>query len=326
MRAFDRGPYALSRRSKNAPSGLFMPPDVRLVYNAVTSIYWLPQAASSVGGPPDSTHRDVVMWWRRKTIAFPPIDALPGAAASQGGRFNLQTTTKLLLANGGDSASGMSASTLYYVYVNPDGFVRASATAYSYSWEGVRVLGRSGSAKDWLFIGYVRTDASTNFLDSITSRLVVNWYNRIAKALYTSPGYSDNNATTTWTTASTTWTRANAGTGSTLEFIANGEDAVTYQAHHQASDSSPTASTPRSGVGESSQTSATVFSGNSVAGSDTNVGVGSSGRTYIPAEGYQYLELLARADAGTVTFYVDEPRNGSTADPAGTFITAVVRA
>lgn len=74
---------------------------------------------------------------------------------------------------------GLSASTLYYVYAfNSSGTLtlEASTTVHATdSTTGVEI--KSGDATRTL-VGMARTDASTHFLDSVTNRWLLNWFNR----------------------------------------------------------------------------------------------------------------------------------------------------
>ena len=142
----------------------------------------------------------------------------------------LNTTDNLVTSTGADSGGAMAASTLYYVYLsnsNASPFatqLRASTTAPT-AFNGIRYLGTSGNAANWRFIGYVRTDANTNFQDSDTQRFVVNYYNRIQKRLFLCPGYTNASTDTTWAIPSS-WTRWNASASPMVEFLSNGEDHV----------------------------------------------------------------------------------------------------
>ena len=71
----------------------------------------------------------------------------------------------------------------YHVYRNDGtgsyaaGQTRASATAPS-AHRGSMYLGTSGNAATWRFVGIVRTNGSTNFVDSTTQRFVRSYYNQ----------------------------------------------------------------------------------------------------------------------------------------------------
>ncbi len=250
------------------------------------------------------------------------VDVNGLSVALGAGGIALATTDNLISSTGTDSGAAMAASTLYYVYVSNSSAssfasdLRASTTA-PLAYNGVKYLGASGNAANWRFVGWLRTNGSTQFVDSDTQRFVVNFYNRIRKRLYSCPGYSDNNAKTTWTTASTTWTSANAGTGSKLEFIANGEDSVFYTGLCMSDAGSVE---HRGGVGEGSTTTPAVgVRGLEGAGEIYILPVS---KAYVPAEGYAYLELLVGVTSGTGTFVADDGRRGAAADVAATFISA----
>lgn len=139
--------------------------------------------------------------------------------------ITLTTTDNLILSTGADAAAAMGASTLYYVYVSNSSAspfpndLRASTTAPS-SFNGVKNLGTSGNAANWRFVGYVRTNGSTQFVDSTSQRFVINYYNRRRLHLYAI------DTTNSWTYTTATWRQANANAANQIEFISNGEDTV----------------------------------------------------------------------------------------------------
>jgi hypothetical protein len=242
--------------------------------------------------------------------------------------YSCSTSDNLINFQGNSTGSPPAANTLYYVYVS-----NAFASLLPYSMRlsttapqvltgtgavGVKYLGTFTNAINWRFVGWVKTNGSTQFVDSDTQRFVVNYYNRLKKRLFSCPGYSDNNAETTYGVNSTTFVEANGGTGSKVEFIANGEDAVTYSAYGVTKGT--LGRNGLLGVGESSSSSAAVAAQNNQISASTYVPL-STGRSYVPSEGYQYLDLLL-ADSAAITFVADLARAGSAADPPCTFISA----
>lgn len=252
-----------------------------------------------------------------------------GESVSLGaGGIALSTTDNLISSTGSDSGGAMAITTLYYVYVSNSSAspfpsdLRASTTAPS-SYNGIKYLGTTGNAANWRFVGYVRTisnGGTPNFADSETQRLVINYYNRRVLRLFTCPAYNNNNAITTYTTTSTTFVAANSGTGSRLEFIANGEDAVWYAGNMQSYASNSNVENIV-GVGENSTTSAAV------ARSDqsytvTAYAVPSVANMTLFSEGYNFLELLIAVGSNTLTVIADYSRRGSSADPYATYLIA----
>ncbi len=74
--------------------------------------------------------------------------------------------------------SGLAASTLYYVYLSGNTaspVLSVSTTSHVTGSNGVEV--KSGDATQTL-VGMVRTNASTQFVDSVTQRFCFNWFNR----------------------------------------------------------------------------------------------------------------------------------------------------
>ncbi len=163
------------------------------------------------------------------------VNGLNVSMGSSGLVFNA-TTTNTLNADGTDSGSKVVASTLYCVYVsNTSALAFPSSLSLStqayVSVNGVRYLGSSGNALNWRFIGWVRTNGSTQFQDTPGKRFIVNYYNKRLLALY-----QDSLETTgTWTYSGTSWRQANANANNQVEFIANGEDACLLQVSAHAS-------------------------------------------------------------------------------------------
>lgn len=241
---------------------------------------------------------------------------------------SLTTSENLITSTGADAGAAMGTSTTYYVYVSSPAAsyapseVKASTTGPSLGSTSL-YLGTSGNALQWRFAGMVRTNASTQFVDSATQRFVWNQYNRRPLRLHTCPGKNDNNAATSWTTTSTTWTSANTGTGSKIEWISNLPLGSTYSktaAHFvaQAHSANSGANVNYIGIGFSSTTTATVEAlvnpANTVGATITCSCVRE------PTAGYEYAELLVRVSAGTGTYYADDARGGGSADPDLTFL------
>jgi hypothetical protein len=232
------------------------------------------------------------------------------------------TTAGLLSSNGTLTSTAPSSSTLYYVYVGHVGderpLLRLSATAPSLH-RGAYYLGNGEATRMWRFVGWVYLNASTQFSDDTTNRLVVNYYNRLLKPIELKPGYADDNAATTYTTTSTTWTPANAGTNATGSYISNGEDGVCIVAFSTASNSG--ANTTRIGIGENS--AATAASSAAMVG--TTIQEISCVYATVPAVGRRTVVLLVNVTAGTGTYLADGARTGGTSDPVLTGLYAQVR-
>lgn len=235
----------------------------------------------------------------------------------------LATTDNLITATGADAGAAMAASTLYYVYVSNSSAsfapsdLRASATAPSRV-SGVYYLGTSGNALNWRFVGYVRTSSATEFVDTETDRGVSNYYNRRPLTLRLRPGYVDDNLVTTYVFAAANFTAVNGGTGATMSFIANGEDAVT--AHLSANFSSAAGSNGRMGLGIDSTTqpeNAQVC--DSALALETTPPL-----TITPAQGYHTISMLIQSGGVSVTVYADHSRLGAAADVPGTMAYATV--
>ena len=243
--------------------------------------------------------------------------------------YALLTSDNLLSSTGTDSGGAMGTSTLYYVYVSNSqasfapGDLRASATGPS-AYRGAKYLGTSGNAAHWRFVGWVRTNGSTNFVDTSLDRLVINYHNRLRLPLLANPAYADNNAVSFYTTASKTFVAANGGTGATLSYIANGEDAVFLNLSGTSSNSG--AAGVANDMGISTPDSTTTAHASSRQWSPGAVYALSHCCAYAdtPAVGYHAQSLLIAVSSNTGTFYADLQRNGSASDPRSCKIDGLV--
>lgn len=211
----------------------------------------------------------------------------------------------LITSTGADAGASMAASTLYYLYVsnaNASPFssdLRASTTAPSLL-NGVKYLGTSGNAANWRFVGYVRTNASTQFVDSETQRLVINYYNRRPLSLRITE------TTDSWTYSTATWRPWNNSTANRVEYISNDEDAVVLHFATYVHYNAALVTNVAIGIGLDSTTapsSLSIYPGTVVSSAAT---YGMVAATFCgnPGEGYHYLQLLEIADRSTV-FYGD---------------------
>jgi hypothetical protein len=143
-------------------------------------------------------------------------------------------TDHLIDAGGADAGAAGVASTLYYVYVSNQkasfspSSIRLSATPPILV-NGVRYLGAAGNSLNWRFVGWVKLNATPQFESSQARRFIVNYYNRLSLSLFTCPGYVDGSGTLTFVIATATFTEVNGGVGSRVNFISNGEDAISLR-------------------------------------------------------------------------------------------------
>lgn len=225
----------------------------------------------------------------------------------------------LITAAGADSGAPGAASTLYYVYVSnakasfSPSSIRLSATAPTLV-NGVKYLGGAGNALNWRFVGWVRLNATPQFESSETSRFIVNYYNRLALTLFCAPGWSDSNAFGVTLMPQGAWGLLNGGVGDGFKWIGNGEDSSLV---HMV--------VTGDGAGF-------AFSGISIDGGDPvnasfqftiNVGVPSPQQVE-PLEGLNTADMWGYGPGGG-EFYHDAPRNGLTAGPKITFMTAIIQ-
>lgn len=239
--------------------------------------------------------------------------------------LTLTTSDYLIDANGlSTGAAPAAAATTYGVYLLGPGAAyspntlkmcsTAVVSAPSMTANGL-YLGTTGNALECRFVGWVRVNATPNFVNDTTDRWVINYYNRRPLPILLTPGYADGNTATTYTTTSTTWTAANGGTGATGSYIANGEDAVSFHAHGGISNSGAAAYS-YIGIGDNSTSAA--WSQSAHAG--TTADAVTCSMTQTPAAGYRTVSLLVRVSATTGTYYVDDVRAGSSTDPYVTYL------
>ncbi len=249
----------------------------------------------------------------------------PGA-----GGISLVTTDNLINSTGGDAASAMASGTVYNIYISNSkattfpSDLRASTTAPSLV-AGVKYLGTSGNALNWRFVGWVRTNSSTEFVNTEASRDVVNYYNRIWVKGRANPAYVDDNALTTYTFASTNWGAANGGTGNQIAFIGNGEDVVRSVAT-LVGDHDSAAANMSVGIGHSSSTQPESEATQSVAVADELISCTCSDAFNVPAAGvfHSLNLLLLTSDTTTFTIAADVGRSGAAADVRSTQIEAMI--
>lgn len=160
----------------------------------------------------------------------------PAAALAAG----VSTFDELMNADATLGPSLPAASTLYYVYLRSTDAgqgIKLSATAPTDDGTGVLVLGTgSAEARRCLFLGWVYLDGATEFVDTESSRTVVNYFNRLRKPIFACPEYVDDDADTRYSSTSSDWAPINGGVGDSVIYIGNGEDAVLLQLSVSVSD------------------------------------------------------------------------------------------
>jgi hypothetical protein len=232
----------------------------------------------------------------------------------------------LINASGADAGAPPAASTLYYVYISNSratfspSSIRLSAQAPTLV-NGVKYLGNSGNALNWRFVGWVRPNATPQFESSLKNRLIVNYYNRIVLDLFSCPNYVNDNAATTYVFSGTSYAPINGGVDDTLSFISNGEDSVDVD-YSCTNVTSILGVGGRSGIGVDSTTTAKVAQlHRSSADTETMLSM----QEILP-EGLRSLVMLFVCPTGgtSATIFADDMRNGSTADPAVTYISAAI--
>jgi hypothetical protein len=240
------------------------------------------------------------------------VSIVDGARNSSTGLFN-QETARVNTVNANTS---IVVDTLFNSYTTP------SVTYRSAVQDGILVKPGDATRR---FLGTIRTTSTAGQCeDSQLRRFVCNYYNRIARKLFSCPGYANNSAPNTWSTTSGSWVEVNGGTGSKIEFLANGEDTVFYSL--SVSGYASNNNTVYGGVGEDSSSSPALGSQANVPNATYQDNVILS-KPYLPTEGYHYLDILVMTSAFTITITLDMGNVGSAAaDIPSTYIVAQVSA
>jgi hypothetical protein len=246
------------------------------------------------------------------------------------GGLTVLVGANLITALGADSGVAGAANTLYYVYVSNSkspfapNSIRLSNNPPSLV-NGVKYLGVAANALNWRFAGWVRLNATPNFESSLTSRTIVNYYNRLALSMYVNPGYVNDNAATTYLINTTTYSTLAAFVGSgisKLTFISNGEDDVDYDANYVILAAATILTL--AAIGEDSVTQAAVQAMTQMVGIASNNSI-SLGRKVTFTEGVHTLDMLAAAQGGNSNFYADGGRaGGDPVDAPATELSATV--
>lgn len=256
------------------------------------------------------------------------------AGSSRAQSDNLITNT------GADAGAAMAVNTIYYAYLssrNATTFpaqLRFSTTAPTLV-RGIYYLGNSGNAKNWRYVGKVRTisnGGTPNFADSLTQRLVANYYNRRDKELFLCPNYQDDDTIDSWTENNhATWTEANLGGGGPgfhVEYLTHGDRAISAWAVIEYFLPDETSDYCQAGLGDNSATNIIAE-----ADGDYIVGKNVSGSVYMyrhftPADGYRvlYVSVLISGTTGAISLYADNSRQGAPADPPLSWMCARIAA
>lgn len=244
--------------------------------------------------------------------------------------FTRNIADNLINVNGGDAGSAPVANTLYYVYVSngratfSPKSIRLSASAPGLT-DGVKYLGSTGNAANWRFVGWVQPNSTPQFESSLTSRTIVNYYNRFRLPMMANPGYVNDNAYTFYTLTSTVYVELNAGVGARVQFISNGEDEVHLEATFVTQ--MPTAAfSGQFGIGI-----------DTVAGPENITWTGGTGYSSLNAtehsvydnvlsEAGHFAALLGLSNSGAnINVYADFQRDGAAADPRATMVRGFIQ-
>lgn len=267
------------------------------------------------------------------TIYLTPCDRFSGISGSgsarmtiyDGSRWKLHISAELSLA-----LSSLTSDKNYDVFVYDNSGTLTLELSAAWTNDTTRatelvmqdgVLVKDG-ATTRRYCGTIRTTSTTATEDSAVKRFVWNLYNQAPRDMFTCPGYSDNNAATSYNSTSTSYVEANGGTASKVEFVCGVPTAVAYNAHMYSVNSSVNQECYVA-VGEDSTSNAAVANGAQAYTNQAtiNAHVGKS-RSF--TQGYHYLDLLIRVSGSTGTYFADLIRAGSAADVRATFLEAQV--
>lgn len=211
-----------------------------------------------------------------------------------GGISGLANTSIFINGSGG---SNLASSTLYYVYC----FVNSGTLTADYSTTAYAVSAQSGNEGVYIksgdntrtLIGLIRTNGSSQFVDSVTQRFVRTWFNR--KPIRTSNRFSAGR-----TTSSTSYVELNSEIRN--EFLSWSDETVTMMMTGPVYNGSASVYTISAfGIDNTTPIQA---NGTDIVGYGYNTSTvlpsgGFTGVTSGLSEGYHYLTLLGKVSGGT---------------------------
>jgi hypothetical protein len=198
-------------------------------------------------------------------------------------------------------ATGLTASTAYYLYVYDAGggaMTLDLSTTGTVLQNGIRV--KSG-ATERTFVAYIYADSAgavTTYAEDAATQLICNAYNQRRISLYKT------DAGANWTYTSGVWRSANNSTTNRLHAVSDGRGSLEVQVEAIVNASGASAVVPAAGVGVNSTA---VPSGSSGTANFWVASLNGQGRMYaryeaVPAVGYNYYQWLEYGTAN-VTFY-----------------------
>ncbi len=236
-------------------------------------------------------------------------------------------STQNAMTNAGASTGATvasSVSTIFGVYWCQAGAFSGGvgfSTSAPVRVDGSYRLNSSGDGLSCLFLGWIRTSAAGALVDTVQDRHVVNYWNRRQATLELCPGYTNDNAVTTYTKASATWTTIGASAAaSAVSFLANGEDA--YDVFATFVTQSSAVNPDKFGLGISTTQPVVTCSASANAG---NFRSASCRQVAAPSNGLVTVSMLTVQQGGsTATFVADFARDGAASDPPATYIRGLV--
>jgi hypothetical protein len=244
-------------------------------------------------------------------------------------------TQHTILATGLDSTVLPSDLTLYHVYLSNSSAsyapssLRLSLVAPTYL-SGSPYLGTTGNAANWRYLGSVYQSSAGFYADTTSQRDVANLYNGVAKPLRACPGYTDDNAQTTYSLTKASWATMNAGADDFVTFVDLGEVALAIPHPSPYFTLSVTCSLVGAGVarfGLAIDSTVDPLATCTLPAAGANVST-SCGLSYdvaavtVPAR--RQVNMIAMTSNVATAIVADLARTGAAADPPATQLTGFV--
>ncbi len=264
------------------------------------AIDWTTGALVRVGSASGGLSTSTVYWWN--------------AASTTTGSLHTTLADALAGTNKVD-LTGVGSPRLHALFMALTAWTNDSTRATAVVQQD-GLWSKSGDER-YVLLGSFYTTATTTTEDSLTKRYLSNAYNQVPRRLHYCPGYSDDNAATSYNVTATSYGEVNGGDARvslmlTLPQMTDCNATVSYNA--------PAAAGMNVGIGADSVTDA-YTSTNAVAAA-TPRGIPHMGS--VSAVGKHYFAILGRVASGTGTILADAARNGSAADPRSTYLEGLV--
>jgi hypothetical protein len=185
-------------------------------------------------------------------------------------------------------------------------------------WVNKVAITNGPAARRGLYVGTIRSDASSQINDKLTARHVWNCYHRSPRPMLAV------DTTNSWTYSTATFRQANAAAGNQIDYVAGlAEDAVSARVAVTSvnNNTAGARTTPGIGVDSTSVNSAQIFGGGGVGSAGSPGALGMAMYDGVPGIGRHTLVWLEWSTAsGTTTWYGDDGSVGTQAGISGTVL------